>query len=470
MQKVNKIIPNLIILFNQYDNNLQNRIKADSIILDLDDDTNKTFNKLVKLSNMRFKAMKSGGNLNNIILKQQPSYTNIKNGIKKDIIFSTEYITTEKEKLYKSVNHFCVKKINKLRDKLIDSLKQKTKTDLKEMKKLKKFTKSERLLNLVKNKKSIRKLYNGNFYSKKNLYPSDNSEKEIPDVISPNVELKGDYEKLSNGIKSYQNLLTDAKKNQDNENKDIKIFRCKFKDIESHLDIKNIKFLSYDEKRNKNKGKNEKKDEKFNIANLARIKRFHQNLKYKMNKIIKKSNTNTNININNNNQSKNNFSIKSTKNYFSECSLYSNSKVLSEDNNKNKSNFNKSNLNYNFSGNKFLNPEVKNTIQLIKYESEKEILNNFENKIEEFNECFNKYFPTIDVPYKERRLKLQFKKNKKREVENYIPNFAYKRNDNIVLDDNRKTKREKIIDSFRKVYEEKLKKWDKEGNKIKTNK
>ncbi len=107
-------------LFNQYDRNLKNRIKANSIILSFDEDANKTFNQFINLSNNRFKAVKYGGKLNNILSKQKPKYINMNTDILNDIIYNTEYLTKEKNKFYKSVNHFCVKKINKLREKLIN--------------------------------------------------------------------------------------------------------------------------------------------------------------------------------------------------------------------------------------------------------------------------------------------------------------------------------------------------------------
>ena len=474
-KNLNKIIPDLIILCNQYNKNLNNRIKADSIILSLDEDANSTFNKFIKLSNIRLREMKSGGKLNNIILKQQPSYTNIKNDIQKDIIYKTEYITTEKKKLCKSVNHFCIKKINKLNGKLIDSLIPKTKIDLKEINKLRTIKNSERLLNFVKNKNIKKHPFDSNFSSKKKLSPTEN-EKGILN-ISLNEELNEDYERLSNGIRSYQNILSDFKKNVnfDNNNfrkmkqdKILKIYQNRLKDIEPHLDVNHIKFLSYDENQNKKHKKKEKIDEIFNINNLTKIKRFHQNLKYNINK-NKSRNTNTNINLNNNNQSKNTFSTTTMKNYFSQHSIYSNRKVLSEDNIKTNTNFNISNSDYNFSENQFFNPELKNTIKLIKLESEKETSNNFENKIEKFNQCFNKYFPTIEISSKRKKLKLA-KKKKCQSEKNFISNFGNNKNYNITQNDHKHRKKEKIIECFRKIYEEKLKKWRKERNKMITDK
>ena len=456
MTKLSSIIPNLLILYNQFDKNLKNRVRADSIILGLDEDANKTFSKFVKLSNLRFKEMKSGGNLNTIFLKQQPSYTNINNDIQKDIIFKTNYITNEKKKLCRSVNRFCGKKINKLRDKLKDTLKQQS--DLKEIKK------SERLFNLSK-----KQSFDGNLYTNGNLIPSEKNEEIIPEVISPNEELIGDYKKLSSGIKSYQNILTDSENIEKMiKSKDLKNYKNDFDDIESHLAIKNIKFLSYNEKKKVVRKKKEKKDELFNINNLVKIERSHQNLKYKLNK-IKNNIKNTNINIDNNNQLKNNLPAKTMKNYYSERSIYSNYKALPKDNMKTINNFNMPNSYKTISGKKILNPEFKNTVNIIKFEAEKETSKNFENKLQKFNECFDKYFPTIDIESKERRIKLRFRRKKKCESEKkFVPNFVYERNNNIVSNDRKKTNREKIIESFKKIYEEKLRKWDEEDkqNKI----
>ena len=71
----NILIPSLISLFNDYNNNLRKRLKADTLFLSFDERSKKTFNKFINLSNDRFKLMKYGGQLNHIILNQKQNYS-----------------------------------------------------------------------------------------------------------------------------------------------------------------------------------------------------------------------------------------------------------------------------------------------------------------------------------------------------------------------------------------------------------
>ena len=453
MENPNKIIPPLMDLFDQYDGNLNNRIKANSIIFGFDDDANKTFSKFVNLSNARFKAIKYGGNLEYVLNKQKPNYTNINSDVQKDVVYTTDYVTSEKKKFGKSVNHFCIKKINKLRDKLIDSLKTKTKVDLRVMEKIKKSQK-------FKNYAFNRNLRKKNVKFLDQIAPVTESEQiiEEKEKFSPNEQLDEDYEKLTNGIKRYQKLLNEIKvSNNGNvckirEDKNIKTFRKRCNEIESSFAFNNIKFLSYVEQKRKTRVKKKEIDENFDLNNLRKIKYIHQNIQH-----LNSDNSNDNVSYTHskeNSMAKNNFSIGTA---------YSNSNILTDGNVITKNNLisNNSNLN-SASNNRIVKPELKNTIQLIKFEAEKgtSLYNNFENKIVKFNEYFNKYFPMSDISNKEREIKLRFRKIKQDE-KICIPKL------NVDIKKRRKTtnkkqvNEERIIESFRKIYEEKKIDWNK---------
>ena len=126
----NILIPSLISLFNDYNNNLRKRLKADTLFLSFDERSKKTFNKFINLSNDRFKLMKYGGQLNHIILNQKQNYSKINNDIQNDLLFNTNYSSVERKKLIKSVNEFKSKEIFKVRDKLFETLKQRTAIDI----------------------------------------------------------------------------------------------------------------------------------------------------------------------------------------------------------------------------------------------------------------------------------------------------------------------------------------------------
>ena len=93
-------------------------------------DLKKTFNKFINLSINRFKIMKYGGQLNNIISNQKSNYSKLNNDIQNDLLFNTNYSNEERKKLIKSVNEFKSKEIYKVRDKLFETLKQRTAIDI----------------------------------------------------------------------------------------------------------------------------------------------------------------------------------------------------------------------------------------------------------------------------------------------------------------------------------------------------
>ena len=118
----NKIIKSMLKSFKDYNNNLNARIRADSIFLFLDGNANKAFSKLINLSNSRYKAIKSGINIKSMISKQKKNYSLLNDKFQNDILFNSPTLITEKKKLDKSVNTLKNKEIVDLREKLINSL------------------------------------------------------------------------------------------------------------------------------------------------------------------------------------------------------------------------------------------------------------------------------------------------------------------------------------------------------------
>ena len=171
-QITNLLIPSLISLFNQYNDNLRTRLKADALLLSFDEKTQKTFNKFINLSNDRFKLMKYGGKLNHIISNQKQNYSKINNDIQNDLLFNTNYSNVERKKLIKSVNEFKSKEIVNVRDKLFESLKQRTSIDIL-------LRKKQMMSRKDKNKKrnTTKKSTNGSKGSKVSFILPEESEK-----------------------------------------------------------------------------------------------------------------------------------------------------------------------------------------------------------------------------------------------------------------------------------------------------
>ena len=77
----NILVPRLLDKTNIYANNLKNRIKIDGIFSEFDDSANVNFKKFIKLSEKRYKSVKSGTHLNNIIENQEQEIKELSNNI-----------------------------------------------------------------------------------------------------------------------------------------------------------------------------------------------------------------------------------------------------------------------------------------------------------------------------------------------------------------------------------------------------
>ena len=144
--KTNKLIPDLITNFKDYDKNFTNRIKVDNLLMSFNDDANRNFNKFVELSNKRYKSIKSGNTLNNILGKQMPTYNKLNKEINNNEIYSTTDLEEDKKKLGKSVNKFKSKQLNAIRDQLKDSLRDFSKAELRQRENLLKKVMEKRRL------------------------------------------------------------------------------------------------------------------------------------------------------------------------------------------------------------------------------------------------------------------------------------------------------------------------------------
>ena len=147
--KANLLIPELITNFKDYDKNFTNRIKVDNLLMSFNDDANRNFTKFVDLSNKRYKSIKSGNTLNNILGKQMPTYNKLNKEINNNEIYSTTELEEDKKKLGKSVNKFKTKELNAIREQLKDSLRDFSKAELRQR---------ENLLNKVMEKRRLQEL------------------------------------------------------------------------------------------------------------------------------------------------------------------------------------------------------------------------------------------------------------------------------------------------------------------------
>lgn len=444
----NSLIPSLISLFNDYNNNLKTRFKADSLFLSLDEKTNKTFNKFVNMSNERFKLVKYGENLNNVILNQKQSYSNIKRNIQNDFLYNTDYSNQEKKKLIKSVNSFKSKEIMNIRDKLYETLRDKTLMGNEIRRKQMLLRKNKNKKKTIKNSINIMSpnlhLYQIN--SNDNDDDSDNDDNEKNNIIKSeekkNIELiqqftkdtiKIDHNNFMRGLELYKNLLR-TKKNDlidkisksVGDNKYIKISRNDFKDIESTVNENNIKILSYNEENQNKKDNTKKVDDTFDIASLFRLKTNYNINKAKSNKYIFKKNPKIIFPK---------FKTNETEKYQNEFKNIDNDKKYQT----------------------ISNYDMKNTIKLVKkVATGSSILGeHFQNKRDKFNLFYETHFPKYDFRKMEKIIKYKsYKRLHKKKEEEYVPKK--------IIIDRKFSINEKLMDDFIHIYQNKLKIWKKE--------
>ena len=431
-KKTNDLIPSLLGLFNQYNNNFKTRMKVDNIFLSFDEKAKKTFNKFINLSNDRFKLMKYGGHLNHILEKQKKNYTKINANILNDLLFNTNFTNDEKKKLVKSVNEFKSKEINSIRDRILEALKERTSIDnmLRERKnneKSQKIKNIKKISNMLTSKNDKKSRNDRNFLRNK----FDLAEQIAKDSIQV------DQRRFMAGMEEYKNFLKNKKlmlntnecKNVNN-NKMVKITKKEFKKIERHLNLNNIKLLTYNESNLHRMEVKKNEDEKFNVAYLYKIKNNNDG-------------TLTEYNTRNKKRSLPKLQIKTDTNF-------PKGKTMIEDTNKDDNN----NL-YSLTFNNYSN-EIKDTIKLVKKEAENGVMigEKFQSQKKIFDTFYNRHFPYYDDSNILDYIKLIKQK--------YIFNKGskdFKRRAQKKLKTMRKVNNERILEDFQRIYEEKKRKW-----------
>ncbi len=490
--KVNNLIQSLIESFKGYDHNIKNRLKIDSIVLGFEENANKNFSKLINLSDSRYKYVKFGVKLDNILNRQKSKYKNLNDGIKNDKIYSTNLLDSEKSKLLQSVVSVKNKEIVDIREKLINTLrstdnilhkKNKLKSIVKKNSKNKSFHKKRSLKIKISNnnsfqtpfEKRISNLTNGSKFSRRHTIKKNTNKKSEGEKLIDNL-MQEDYHNFFDKINSYHNFLDKLKNISDEyyKGKGLKINKDNFDHILSSINPNSLQFLTYNDKYQPSIVNRDsiKKDLEFDLKKIQKLKLNHEKnnnsvLKTKLSKscrteyhpiksLINKNQKNKNLGFDSLSNSSNSNGIESYNNIFNSNLFGNNSK-----NHKTIDTI----RNYDF----------KNTANIVYNEIEHGLFygQNFNNKREEFNNYFNKCF---------------FKKNKK--LENNIKNIK-KSNGNLNIGDNvflkrsqneyileikeyQQKRRDNIRKEFQNIYEKKKLEWKneekiKELQKIKEN-
>ena len=316
----NILVPKLLDKTSLYANNLKTRIKIDGIFNEFDESANVNFKKFIKLSQQRYKSVKSGTHLNNILNNQKQEIKELSDNILTNKFYNNNEIEKESKKLLKKMGIKENQDLFELRKDIISKTNSLTKVEIKNREKLlknalKKRKRENKVLsylpkqeNKVKNnlsnlqrKMSIK--YNGKIININEL----NDKKQFFDDL-----MKNDFSRLNKNFKDYITHLKDIKMKEQDEmtkrqsNREKYSFlnnfspeRIKFLSYYSFLNNfspERIKFLSYRED-DLNAKKPKKKDEqKIDIMRLMRYtkrgnkKWFKKGLKNKEFKQIPKFN------------------------------------------------------------------------------------------------------------------------------------------------------------------------------------
>ena len=392
----NILVPKLLDKTSLYANNLKNRIKIDGIFNEFDESANVNFKKFIKLSQQRYKSVKSGTHLNNILNNQKQEIKELFDNILTNKFYNNNEIEKESKKLLKKMGVKENQDLFELRKDIISKTNSLTKVEIKNREKLlknalKKRKRENKVLsylpkqeNKVKNnlsnlqrKMSIK--YNGKLININEL----NDKKQFFDDL-----MKNDFSRLNKNFKDYLTHLKDIKMKEQDEMTKRQSNREKYSFL-YNFSPERIKFLSYRED-DLNAKKPKKKDEpKVDIMKLMRYtkrgnkKWFKKGLKNKEFKQIPKLNQKQQPEL------KPIFkSINTTTNNF----------------HKNKTDLENINLStgqnniYNKTDSNFFN-NYKNTIKTVRNEADKasHMTQNFDTKMKTMENFFNtKNLPKIE--------------------------------------------------------------------------
>ena len=480
----NILVPKLLDKTNIYTNNIKNRVKIDGIFNEFDNNANLNFKKFIKLSDQRYKSVKSGTSLNNILENQKPEYNELSNKILENKFYNNDEIEIESKKLLKKMGIKENQDLILLRKDIISKTKDFTKSEIKNREKL--------IHNALKKRKNKEKMYTKKDlsylpkYKSYNKYKQNNIQKEesIPKIKLKKNEKLINKDELLEKKKYFDDLMSNDCKRINENLLDYKLY---LKDVESShkdgdpLKLNNnkdnfghtynfspdhIKLLTYKEEEITDNKPKKKEEPKVDIIKLMRYtkrgnkKWFKQELKNKSNKkfIPFKSQLAKTKPI---------FNSGTQNNFFKN--------VLNDDISNNMASNTQTNMNTytdDFNFNKTTSTafsNYKNTIKTVRNEA---------SKIKYMNENFDKKLHTMEGFFKINSLpKIEDYENILKNRTNYLVNLDSKDNSNddyyfnsikeprYEYERNKFEAQKEIYSSYNKAYQNKKILWEKEDRK-----
>ena len=132
----NVLVPKLLDKINNYANSLRRRIKVDGIFNEFEISANTNFKKFIKLSDERYKSVKSGESIDNILKQQQPEYSELSNNILLNKFYNNTEIENEAQKLLKKFNRKENQELYKLRKEIMSKTREYSKNEIEHREKL----------------------------------------------------------------------------------------------------------------------------------------------------------------------------------------------------------------------------------------------------------------------------------------------------------------------------------------------
>ena len=323
----NDLIPELILKINKYSSKLKERVKLYSIFREFDSYAHMNLQNFIKLSDKRYRSIKSGNTLNNVLINQKKTYNELSNKILTNNLYNDKNIEKEEENLCKKTNNKDIKELYQIRRDIINKTKDLSKKELKRREKYlilvnksrnqrinninqieshnkninnnKNIIKNKTAYNSFRKKKLISKSLNMNFnsnFSKKNLNNFDININSIDnsllnnDIKSKTFNMNKFY-KEKDVLKSkkdfFDNLVKKDNKNINDYIIDYKLFLNKVKNTSSdnwtrifnsksnygrtyYLNLDDIKLLSYQEEQEEAKTFRKKEAHEVDMKTLIK--------------------------------------------------------------------------------------------------------------------------------------------------------------------------------------------------------
>ena len=430
-ETINDLVPTLLGKTEECSKNLSDRVKINGIFSEFDAYTHENFQKFIKMSQQRYKSIKSGNHLQRKLQSQRPEYDDMSNQILNNQFYNNNQIEKESKKLLKKMNKKGAnKEIKELRKNIIQKTKDFTQKEIRKRDKLasaalerRRKAEIDRLAHRICRRDLV--------YRPLSMKEKFRSEVNMPLIYNEEVKIKNDVDEylkkkqffnelmendcknINENIADYKNFVKDIERVQVDKDKDVVLPGTK-KDNYGHsftFLTDGIKLLSYKEEKIVNTKPKRIEEPKIDIFRLMRFtkrgnkKWFKEELKKKSQKRLSALHRHTkllyktshppsgvkvkseinNVNNNDNNNVKNN--ENNNENNTGEIQEIENENDMIDFSNYN--NIKKANT-FN---------EFKNTIKTIKNEAEKAhyINDNFLQKQDAMNNLFkDKFLPQIE--------------------------------------------------------------------------